>query len=156
MRPLLPIAALIAGAALLLAPAALAQSSSTDTAVGGSTAYTGAPNGSATGGTGGTAAVGGNSASTLGLGGTSTLNGQTSSALGVGGSAASASGTTAARAKVNPNLNGQAKATARDGGTFAKSQTHTKVTGDDVASRTKTMSHVPGQKPVKSTTVTGR
>ena len=112
--------------------------------------------GSATGGTGGSAAVGGQSASTLGLGATSTQNGQTASALGVGGSAASATGgKTMSRSGVhgNRNLNGQAMAMAHDRGTFAKSHTHCKdKAGQDVNCRTKTMAHQPGQKPVMSTT----
>ena len=51
-----------------------------------------------------------------------------------------------------PNLNANAKAQAHDGGTFSKSHTKTKVkAGEEVSSRTKSMSHVPGSKPVKST-----
>lgn len=41
-----------------------------------------------------------------------------------------------------------------DKGTFSKSQTKTKVTDDGLQSRTKTMSHVPGEKPTKSKTKT--
>jgi hypothetical protein len=63
------------------------------------------------------------------------------------------------RSKVNETgqgLNGQSKAMAHDGGTFSKSQTKTKVRdGESVDSRTKTMSHEPGSKPVKSTTRSG-
>lgn len=45
---------------------------------------------------------------------------------------------------------------ANDQGIFSKSQTKTKVRdGESVESRTKTMSHEPGSKPVKSTTRTG-
>lgn len=115
--------------------------------------------GSATGGSAGSAAVGGTSASTVGTGGTSTgANGATGSSLATGGSAAGAK--TMDRAKVNETgnggLNGQAKAMAHDGGTFSKSQTKTKVRdGESVESRTRTMTHEPGSKPVKSTTSTG-
>jgi hypothetical protein len=45
---------------------------------------------------------------------------------------------------------------AHDGGTFSKSHTKTKVRDGEVESRTKTMAHEPGSKPVKSTTTTGR
>ncbi|GJD31010.1 hypothetical protein PMNALOAF_2262 [Methylobacterium adhaesivum] len=114
--------------------------------------------GSATGGTAGSAAVGGTSASTVGTGGTSTgANGTTGSSLATGGSAAG--GKTMDRSHVsetgNGGLNGQAKAMAHDGGTFSKSQTKTKVRdGESVGSRTRTMTHEPGSKPVKSTTTT--
>ncbi len=115
--------------------------------------------GSATGGTGGSAAAGGTSASTVGTGGTSTgADGSTGSSLATGGAAAG--GKTMDRSRVNETgnggLNGQAKAMAHDGGTFSKSHTKTKVRDGEVESRTKTMSHEPGSKPVKSTTTTGR
>jgi hypothetical protein len=110
--------------------------------------------GSATGGTGGSAAAGGTSASTLGLGGTSTGPEGSSSSLGVGGSAATDEGRASTHSNVSgggPVLNGHAKAQAQDKGTFSKSMTHTKVKrGKSVGSRTKTMSHVPGEKPVMS------
>lgn len=115
--------------------------------------------GSATGGTAGSAAASGTSASTVGTGGTSTgANGSTGSSLATGGSAAG--GKTMDRAHVNETgnggLNGQSKAMAHDGGTFSKSQTKTKVRdSESVESRTRTMSHEPGSKPVKSTTTTG-
>ncbi|TXM97946.1 hypothetical protein FV222_15230, partial [Methylobacterium sp. WL103] len=104
--------------------------------------------------------AGGTSASTVGTGGTSTgANGATGSSLATGGSAAG--GKTMDRSHVNETgnggLNGQSKAMAHDGGTFSKSHTQTKVRdGEGVESRTKTMSHEPGSKPVKSTTTTGR
>jgi hypothetical protein len=128
-------------AALLLGPAvAFAQSG-----------------GSATAGTGGSAAAGGTSATTLGTGGTSTGPSGSGSSLATGGSAAGDKAKS--RSHVNETgqgLNGQSKAMAHDGGTFSKSQTKTKVRdGESVDSRTKTMSHVPGEKPVKSTTSTG-
>jgi hypothetical protein len=137
-----PIATFTLAAALLFGPAAaFAQNS-----------------GSATGGTGGSAAAGGTSASTVGTGGTSAGPSGTGSSLATGGSAAG--GKTMNRSKVNETgngLNGQAKAMAHDGGTFSKSHTKTKVQdGESVNSSTKTMSHVPGQKPVKSTTSVGQ
>lgn len=114
--------------------------------------------GSATGGTAGSAAAAGTSASTVGTGGTSTgANGATGSSLATGGSAAG--GKTMDRSHVNETgnggLNGQSKAMAHDGGTFSKSHTQTKVRDGEVESRTKTMAHEPGSKPVKSTTTTG-
>ena len=114
--------------------------------------------GSATGGTAGSAAAGGTSASTVGTGGTSTgANGATGSSLATGGSAAG--GKTMDRSHVNETgnggLNGQSKAMAHDGGTFSKSHTQTKVRDGEVESRSKTMAHEPGSKPVKSTTTTG-
>jgi hypothetical protein len=114
--------------------------------------------GSATGGTAGSAAAGGTSASTVGTGGTSTgANGATGSSLATGGGAAG--GKTMDRSHVNETgnggLNGQSKAMAHDGGTFSKSHTQTKVRDGEVESRTKTMAHEPGSKPVKSTTTTG-
>jgi hypothetical protein len=39
-----------------------------------------------------------------------------------------------------------------DQGTFSKSRTKATVQGDSLDSTTRTMSHVPGQKPVKSNT----
>jgi len=114
---------------------------------------------SATGGTGGSAAAGGTSASTLGTGSTSTGSAGTGSSLATGGSAAAVDGKVQSRSKVNEtgsgDLKGQAKAQAHDGGTFSKSHTKTRVdAGEGVSSTTKSMSHVPGEKPVKSTTST--
>jgi hypothetical protein len=114
--------------------------------------------GSGTVGSGGSAAAGTTSASTLGLGATSTGTDGTSSAIGTGGSAASAGGKADSRSRVHGNDNhlmGNSKAMAHDGGTFSKSQTKTRVDpGESLSSRTKTMSHEPGSKPVKSTTET--
>jgi hypothetical protein len=140
MRPH-PIAGLFGAAALALAGAALAQTNT----------------GSATGGSGGSAAAGTTSASTLGVGGTSTDSSGSASALGMGASAAAADGSARTRAAVHGrrNLNGQAMAQAHDGGTFSKSHTHCKDRmGRDIDCRTKTMAHVPGQKPVMSTSST--
>lgn len=111
-----------------------------------------------TGGTAGSGSAGGTSATTLGTGGTSTGAAGTSSTIGSGGSAAATDGKADSRTKIleNPNkLQGQSKAKAQDGGTWSKSQTKTTVRPEeDVQSRTKTMSHVPGGPPVKSTTTT--
>jgi len=128
--------ALVAG--LLLAGPAVAQSS-------------------ATGGSGGSAAAGGTSATTLGTGGTSTgADGSTGSSLATGGAAAGDK--TMSRSKThetgNGDLKGQSKAMSHDGGTFSKSKTKTDVGDDGVESTTRTMSHVPGEKPIKSTTST--
>lgn len=112
---------------------------------------------SVTGGSGGSAAAGGTSASTVGTGGTSTGAAGTGSSIASGGSAASADGKAQSRVSGNsgngPVLNQNAKAQAHDGGTFSKSHTKTQVkAGEEVSSRTKTMAHEPGSKPVKSTT----
>jgi len=109
----------------------------------------------ATVGSGGTSAAGKTSASTLGTAGTCKTDEGTTSSIGVGGSAATADGNAKSRSKVNENsshLQGQSKAQAMDKGTFSKSQTKTKVTDDGLESRTKSMSHVPGEKPSKSKT----
>src|SRR3982751_158930 len=116
---------------------------------------------SITGGTGGSAAVGGTSASTVGTGGTSTSPTGTGSSIAGGGSAASANGKAQSGSHVNqgngPVLNSNTRAQAHDGGTFSRSQTRTKVkAGEDVQSTTRTMSHEPGSKPIKSTTSIGR
>lgn len=109
----------------------------------------------ATVGSGGSAAAGGTSASTLGTAGTSTdAAGNESSSIGSGGSAAAADGNARSRTKIveNPNgLKANSKGMANDGGTFSKSMTKTKVKDGTLSSDTKTMSHVPGEKPVKST-----
>ncbi|MGN7751684.1 hypothetical protein [Sinorhizobium sp. 22678] len=108
-------------------------------------------------GSGGSAAAGGTSASTLGTAGTCRTDDGTTSSIGVGGSAATSQGKAKSQTKVNENpsqLQGQSKAQAMDKGTFSKSQTKTKVTDDELQSRTKTMSHVPGEQPTKSTTNT--
>ena len=108
--------------------------------------------GAATGGSGGSAAVGGTSASTLGVGAAS----GGSSSLGVGGSAAGGThqnvNSNVSNGGNSGNLNAHAKGQAMDKGTFSKSMTHTKVHKGDVSSRTKTMAHEPGGPPVKSTT----
>jgi hypothetical protein len=109
-----------------------------------------AQNGSATAGSGGTASVGGTSASTLGVGATDRSG---ATALGMGASGAATDGNVKTRAAVhgNNNLNGQAMAKAQDGGTFSKSHTtcHGDA-GDSISCRTKSMAHEPGSAPVKS------
>src|SRR3982750_4372621 len=110
---------------------------------------------SMSGGTGGSAAVGGTSASTVGTGGTSTSPTGTGSSIAAGGSAAAANGKAQSGTKVNhgngPVLNSNTRAQAHEGGTFSRSQTRTKVkAGDEVQSTTRTMSHQPGSAPVKS------
>jgi hypothetical protein len=148
-------AALLAGAVVTASfGIAAAQSAST---AGSGGASVGAAGTSGTVGSGGSAAAGGTSASTLGTGGTSTMGGTTSSTIGSGGSAAAVDGkaTSRTRIKQNPNmLQGQSKAKAQDGGTWSKSMTKTKVKGDQLTTRTKSMSHQPGGPPAKSTTRT--
>jgi len=114
---------------------------------------------SITGGSGGSAAVGGTSASTVGTGGTSTSPTGTGSSIAAGGSAAAANGKAQSGTHVNqgngPVLNANTRAQAHEGGTFSRSQTRTKVkAGEEVGSTTRTMSHEPGSKPIKSTTST--
>ena len=116
---------------------------------------------SKSGGTAGSAAVGGTSASTVGTGGTSTSPTGTGSSIAAGGSAAAVDGKAQSGTHVNqgngPVLNSNTRAQAHEGGTFSRSQTRTKVkAGEDVQSTTRTMSHEPGSKPIKSTTSIGR
>lgn len=142
---------LVAAALTLTAASPLAFAQSASTVGAGS-----ASDGSGTIGTAGSAAAGGTSASTLGLGGTSTGPAGTSSTVGGGGSAATSDGGKATSSnKINENpdmLHDQARAKAQDGGTFSKSMTNTKIKDGELDSRTKSMAHEPGSKPVKSTT----
>ncbi|WP_244635845.1 hypothetical protein [Chthonobacter albigriseus] len=112
--------------------------------------------GAASIGSGGSASAGGTSATTLGTGAACDTGEGTNATVGTGGSAAAADGSANSRSKVNANdnsLNAKSQAMAKDGGTWSKSKTQTKIRqGEDLASRTKSMSHVPGEKPVKSTT----
>jgi hypothetical protein len=112
--------------------------------------------GAATIGSGGSAAAGGTSATTLGTGGVCAGEDGTSASIGSGGSAAANDGRADSRTRVNANennLNAKSDAMAQDGGTWSKSKTQTKIRqGEELSSRTRTMSHVPGEKPVKSTT----
>ena len=104
---------------------------------------------SATAGSAGTATAGGTSASSVGVGATS----GDASALGVGASAAG--GRTQSLSHVSGNgRNGLAKGQAMDHGTFSKSMTHTRNHKGQVYSRTRTMAHTPGSKPVMSTSST--
>lgn len=126
--------------ALTMQQTAFAQSATTSGAGGGSAT-------GATAGTAGSAAASGNTASTVGLGATS----GEASALGGAAAASSLNGHTQTQVHDN-GKSGQARAQAMDQGTFAKSHTHTKIKKGAVVSRTKSMSHVPGSKPVMSTT----
>jgi hypothetical protein len=108
-------------------------------------------------GTGGSAAAGGTSASTLGTAGTCVTDDGATSSIGSGGSAATADGKAQSRTKINENpdqLKAHSKAQAMDQGTFSKSQTKTRVKDGELQSRTRTMSHVPGQKPAMDRTET--
>ncbi|MCQ1771834.1 hypothetical protein NOI24_11025 [Neorhizobium galegae] len=116
-------------------------------------------NAAGTVGSGGSAAAGGTSASTLGTAGACRTDDGTTASIGSAGSAATADGKAQSQTKVNENPNqlkaqskAQAMDQAMDQGTFSKSQTKTRVKGDELQSKTRSMSHVPGQKPVKSTT----
>ncbi len=110
-----------------------------------------AQQGSATAGSAGTAAVGGNSASTVGAGAVSNSPSGDASALGMGASAAGDNTKTRAAVHGNNNLNGNAMAMAHDRGDMAKSHTVCHDRSDSVECRTKTMAHEPGGPPVKST-----
>ena len=108
-------------------------------------------------GSGGAAATPDTSATTLGTAGTSTGAAGTGSSLATGGSAAATDGRVDSRTKIHDNANnlmGQSKAMANEGGgDWSKSQTKTQVKpGDELSTRTKTMSHEPGGAPTKSTT----
>ncbi|HEV7434641.1 MAG TPA: hypothetical protein VGO22_07200 [Pseudorhizobium sp.] len=101
-------------------------------------------------GTGGSAAADGTSASTLGTAGACVTSDGTTSSIASGGSAAAADGKTQSRTKINENpnqLKAQSKAQAMDQGTFSKSHSKTRVKDGELQSRTRTMSHVPGEKP---------
>ena len=82
---------------------------------------------SMSGGTAGSAAVGGTSASTVGTGGTSTSPRGTGSSIAAGGSAAAVDGKAQSGTHVNqgngPVLNANTRAQAHEGGTFSRSQT---------------------------------
>ena len=106
-------------------------------------------------GTGGSAASGGTSASTLGTAGACVTDEGTTSSIGSGGSAAAADGKALSRTKIteNPNqVKGSSKAQAMDQGTFSKSQTKTRVKEGQLQSKTRSMSHVPGEKPTMDRT----
>ncbi|MDP2296090.1 MAG: hypothetical protein Q8M24_11590 [Pseudolabrys sp.] len=105
--------------------------------------------GSATVGSGGSAAAGGTSASTLGLGAKS----GDSQSIGSAGTAAAVDGKVSSQTKLSDDK-AMSKAKAQDGGTWSKSQTKTKIKDDVLSSRTKSMAHEPGGPPAKSTTRT--
>ena len=112
-------------------------------------------NAAGTVGSAGSAAAGETSASTLGTAGTCSTDDGATSSIASGGSAAAADGKASSRTNTVENRNKlqtQSKAQAMDHGTFSKSRTKTTAEGDSLNSTTRTMSHVPGQKPVKSTT----
>ena len=133
------IGALAAAVAVAQVPIATTNATSGNSATG------------ATGGSAGSAAVGGTSASTIGVGATS----GTSSAIATGGTAAAVTGRTQTGAHVSGNGgNGMARAQAMDRGTFSRSMTHTRIHKGQVYSRTRTMAHRPGSKPVISTSTT--
>jgi hypothetical protein len=140
---------LIAGACVLASSVAMAQPSA-DTV--GSKVSKG---GNTTGGTAGSAAAGGTSASTTGLGANSTGKAGTSSTVGGAGSAAAVDGKATSNTKIRENpqmLRAQSKARASDGGTWSRSMTNTRAQHDgDISSRTKSMAHEPGGKPAMST-----
>jgi hypothetical protein len=142
--------ALAAGALVFMSSIAWAQPSATTVGAGAK------HDGSATVGSGGSAAAGGTSASTLGLGATSKGPQGTSSSIGSAGSAAAVNGKATSRTKIHSNpqmLHGQSKARAQDGGTWSRSMTQTKVRhGGDLSSRTMSMAHQPGGAPAKSKT----
>lgn len=102
---------------------------------------------------GGSAAADGTSATTAGAGGACQTDAGIEAGVASGGSAAAVDGKVQSRTKVNDNpnnLKAVSKAQAQDGGTFSKSMTKTSVRdGETLESRTKTMAHVPGEKPVK-------
>lgn len=104
-------------------------------------------------GSGGSAAAGGTSASSLGLGASATGAQGASRSLGVGGSAAG--GRTMSHSGVHGNgnaLNGQSMNQAHErGGIWSKSHTHTMAKHGRLTTRTKSMAHMPGGPPVKST-----
>ncbi|ARM87327.1 hypothetical protein RHEC894_CH00986 [Rhizobium sp. CIAT894] len=113
-------------------------------------------NAAGTVGTGGSASAGGTSASSVGTAGTCRTDGGATSSIGSGGSAATVDGKAQSKTHINDNngdkLKAQTKAQAVDQGTFSKSRTKTSTDGSALKSTTRTMSHVPGEKPVKNTT----
>ncbi|MBY3442493.1 hypothetical protein HFO32_25470 [Rhizobium leguminosarum] len=111
-------------------------------------------NAAGTVGSAGSASAGGTSASSVGTAGTCRTDDGTTSSIGSGGSAATTDGKAQSKTHVNDGdkLKAQTKAQAVDKGTFSKSRTKTSTDGSTLESTTRTMSHVPGEKPVKNTT----
>ena len=143
---------LLAGACALASSAAMAQTGPSADTVGSKISK----GGNTIGGTAGSAAAGGTSASTLGLGANSIGKTGTSSTAAGAGSAAAVNGraTSNTRIRENPQmLRSQSRAVAMDGGTWSRSMTNTSVRPDgDLRSWTKSMAHQPGAKPAMSTT----
>lgn len=153
MRPLKP---LFLAAVITASGAAFAQAQSVTTTGAGASSMS--PGGSAAaGGTGGSAALNGMSASSLGVGATSTAPAGSSSSLAVGGSAAGGL-KDKSRSGVHghgSNLVGVSRDTARDHGTWTRSVTRTRDHKGTVTSRSMSAYHIPGSKPVRSTTTIG-
>jgi hypothetical protein len=103
-------------------------------------------------GSGGAAATDSTLATTLGTAGACDDGSQS---LATGGSAAAVDGKADSRTHVveNPNQTmGTSQARAQDDGEWSRSKTRTRVrNGEELTSTTRTMSHVPGSAPVKST-----
>ena len=144
--------ALLAGACALASPVAMAQTGPSADTVGSKVSK----GGNTTGGTAGSAASGGTSASTIGLGANSIGRAGTSSTVAGAGSAAAVNGRATSNTKIRENpqmLRSQSRAMASDGGTWSRSMTNTSVRHDgDLRSWTKSMAHEPGSKPAMSTT----
>lgn len=106
-------------------------------------------------GSGGSAAAGGSSASTLGLGGRTTGPEGNAASAGVGGSAAGDKTMTNSKMNGNENnLHGHAKAQGMTDEGKSKSMTKLRNGQNGLTAQTRTMSHIKGEKPVKSTTST--
>src|SRR5579884_2429882 len=97
----------------------------------------GAPVGSATAGSAGSAVTNDQSASTLGVGAVSNSPTSSSQAMGMGASAAGDNTSTRSAVHGNNNLNGNAMAMAHNGGDMAKSHTVCHDRSDAVSCRTK-------------------
>lgn len=143
---------LLAAASVIAASTAVAQTAPS-AATGGSKVSRG---GYTTGGTAGSAAASGTSASTIGLGANSTGRFGTSSTVAGAGSAAAVNGRVISNTRIKENpqmLRAQSRARAWDGGTWSQSMTNTKVRHNgDLSSWTRSMAHEPGSKPAMSRT----
>jgi len=141
----------------LLTAIAVCGGASVSQAQNSSTVGTGsASESSGTVGSAGSGSAGDTSASTVGTAGTSSdEDGASASSLGSAGSAAGGDKNTS-RTNIHGNennLHGKSQAKAMDqGGTWSKSKTQMKVKqGEELSTRTKTMSHEAGGPPSKST-----
>jgi hypothetical protein len=143
---------LLVGAYALASSVAMAQTAPSAATVGSKISQ----GGNTTGGTAGSAAAGGTSASTIGLGANSISKTGTSSTIGGAGSAAAVNGRAISNTKIGENpqmLRAQSKARAWDGGTWSRSMTNTMVRHNgDLSSSTWSMAHEPGGKPAMSRT----